>query len=218
MNTEKEHLDTLTEIRSLMEKSSRFISLSGASGISAGVIAILGALVASLFQGYGFWEKAQVSRIYTMDGEELLSGGLPFTFYLIEAIIVLVFAIGASVFFTARKARKNNLPVWDNTAKRLIISLAIPLLAGGLFCVILFSKGINSVIAPSMLIFYGLALINASKYAIGDIQLLGIAEIILGLIAMFFVGYGMLFWTIGFGVFHILYGSYMHMKYERADS
>ena len=40
-----EHLENLKEIRTLMERSSKFLSLSGLSGISAGIIALVGAFM-----------------------------------------------------------------------------------------------------------------------------------------------------------------------------
>ncbi len=211
MNNREEHLDTLTEIRSLMERSSRCLSLSGISGISAGIIAILGAVAVSFFHGTSIvttaWERSYESGA-TVNADTML-------FYLCTAIAVLILAITFAVFFTVRKARKNNLPVWDGVTKRVLVSLLIPLVTGGIFCIILLLQMYTSLIAPAMLIFYGLALVNASKYAIGDVEYLGGAEIVLGLVAMFFAGHGLLFWVIGFGVLHILYGTYMYLKFER---
>ena len=211
MNNKEEHLDTLTEIRSLMERSSRCLSLSGMSGISAGIIAILGAVAVSLYHGISIFSSAW-ERTYS-DGA-IVNRDTMF-FYIAVAAIVLVLAVSFSVFFTVRKAKKNNLNVWDNTTKRLLTSLLIPLGTGGFFCLILLFDWYTALIAPSMLIFYGLALINASKYAIGNAEYLGGAEIILGLIALLLPGYGLLFWVIGFGLFHIIYGVYMYLKFEK---
>ena len=44
--TKEEQLQNLAEIRSLMERSSRFISLSGLSGVGAGVCALVGSAAA----------------------------------------------------------------------------------------------------------------------------------------------------------------------------
>jgi hypothetical protein len=211
MNNKEEHLDTLTEIRSLMERSSRCLSLSGMSGISAGIIAIMGAVAVSLYHGTSIFSSAW-ERTYS--GETLVNRDTTF-FYIAVAAIVLVLAVSFSVFFTVRKAKKNNLNVWDNTTKRLLTSLLIPLGTGGVFCLILLFDWYTALIAPSMLIFYGLALINASKYAIGNAEYLGGVEIILGLTALLLPGYGLLFWVIGFGLFHIIYGVYMYLKFEK---
>lgn len=211
MNNREEHLDTLTEIRSLMEKSSRCLSLSGISGISAGIVAIAGAVAVSLYHGSSListaWERSYESGATTSAANMM--------FYIGTAAVVLILAISFAVFFTVRKAKKNNLPVWDGVTKRVLVSLLIPLATGGIFCIILLLQMYTSLIAPAMLIFYGLALVNASKYAIGDVEYLGSAEIILGLAAMFYTGYGLLFWVIGFGAFHIIYGTYMYLKFER---
>ena len=61
-----------------------------------------------------------------------------------------------------------------------------------------------------MLIFYGMALVNASKYTLGNVRYLGLAEIVLGLLCAALPGYGFWFWVIGFGVLHIVYGSLIY--------
>ncbi len=208
----KEHLENLTEIRSLMEQASRFISLSGLTGVFAGVFAIVGALVA-----YIYFDNQIMTKDFLHDVID--SRGLPkpsFMLFLIaDAGVVLLLTIGLGVFFSTRKARKNGQSIWNNTVKRMLLNLAIPLVAGGLFCFALLLHGEFYLVAPATLIFYGMALLNAGKYTLRDIKYLGISEIALGLIACYMYGYGLIFWTIGFGLFHILYGIIMWYKYER---
>jgi hypothetical protein len=219
MVQQDEHLNDLQEIRSIMERSSRFISLSGLSGIFAGSFALIGALAVFLYKQDFFWGRYYNNGI-SLRGE--LISGAEFskflTFILIDGIITLLLALAAGVFFTARNAKRKGMPYWDNTGKRMVINLFIPLVAGGLFCLALLYHKQIYLIAPVTLIFYGLALINASKYTIDDIRYLGICEIILGLLASLFVGYGLVFWVLGFGVLHIIYGSIMYLKYERFDN
>lgn len=206
-NTEN-HLRTLSEIKNLMERSSRFISLSGLSGVAAGIFALMGAWAANYFGGIPFLEQ------YTIDPR--LSPTELDLFLLLDALIVLVLAMGFGIFFTARKAKKAGLKVWDKTTERLLINLMLPLIAGGIYCLILLFKYNDiGLIAPTTLIFYGLALINASKYTLNDIRNLGVLEIILGLIGTYYIHYGLLIWAVGFGVLHILYGLAMYYKYER---
>jgi len=204
---EKNYLKDISEIRSMMESSSRFISLSGLSGVFAGIYALVGAYVAYdvLFSKYEF------------TGGRLL-GDIGFDtalFILLDMGVVLVLALVTGIIFTTRKARKKGLKTWDKVTRTLVINLMIPLVAGGLFCVTLAYHGAIGLIAPATLIFYGLALINASKYTLHDIRYLGLSEILLGIIASFMVGYGLVFWSLGFGVLHILYGLVMYFKYEK---
>ncbi|MFN3405990.1 MAG: hypothetical protein ACK40G_17985 [Cytophagaceae bacterium] len=202
--TNVDHLQDLKEIRSIMERSSRFISLSGLSGIFAGIFALLGAAVAHYYMttclfgnNCGFFPED------------------PYLFFLINAAVVVTLAVSAGIFFTTRQARKKGQSIWDSTSRRLIINLAIPLAAGGVFCLALLYHGFIGFVAPATLIFYGLALLNGSKFTLDNIRYLAISEIVLGLIAMFYIGSGLLFWTIGFGVLHIVYGTVMYLKYER---
>ncbi len=202
----QEYLQDLKEIKEIMNRSSRFISLSGLSGISAGIFALIGSYLAYQLlydsQDYFSYRKAIID-VDTLTS--LLGIGL----------IVLILSLISGIYFTTRKAKKQGQAIWDMQSKRLLINLAIPLVAGGLVCLILLLKGYIGIVAPLTLIFYGLALVNASKYTLTDIRGLGLIEIVLGLVAMQFIGYGLIFWSLGFGVMHIVYGITMHLKYDR---
>ena len=82
-------------------------------------------------------------------------------------------------------------------------------------CLILLFKGYVGIITPLTLIFYGLALVNASKYTLNEVRSLGIAEIILGLFAAQFIGYALIFWALGFGLLHIVYGILVQIRYGK---
>lgn len=203
-------LETLTEIRSLMERSSRFLSLSGLSGICSGIFALLGAGVAWWYLEIELlsntYQQIRVLDLFVARKNELL------LFFFIDAFLVLFFSLACGVYFSTQKAKKNGWKMWDKTTFRLLENLMIPLATGGLFCLILLYHGIIDLIAPCTLIFYGLALVNGSKYTLGEVRYLGICEIILGLLAATMAGYGLLFWAIGFGFLHIIYGTLMYLK------
>jgi len=134
------------------------------------------------------------------------------------AIAVLVAALISSTFFTWRKARRSGLPIWDMASKKLIINMLIPLLAGGLFVLGMFYHTDWDYVAPTCLVFYGLALVNASKFTLTDIRYLGFLEIALGSVSMFYLHWGLYFWAVGFGFLHIVYGLIMWWKYERGGT
>lgn len=196
----------LQHIRQMMERSSRFISLSGLSGVFAGITALVGAyLVHQVFQSEGISYFDNSGRVYEFHFIKKL--------FLI-GLGILVVALFFGYFFTARKSKQQNLKIWDATTKRLLVNFAIPLVTGGLFCIGLIYQHYFAMIAPATLIFYGLALVNAERYTLTDVKYLGISEIVLGLLSLFFLGYGLLFWAIGFGVLHIVYGLVMYKKYD----
>jgi len=212
MSNRVEQLESLSEIRSLMEKSSKFISLSGLSGVAAGVFALIGGSIVYLYLDISPF----YSRAYYVADPSVVKWGMSYmTFFFVNAILIFVLAMISGVYFTSRKAKNKGQKVWDALSKRLLINGMIPLVTGGIFCLGLIYHGMFGLVAPSTLIFYGLACINGSKYTLADIRYLGILEIIIGLFALFNIGYGLEFWIFGFGFLHIIYGTVMYYKYEK---
>ena len=202
----QKHQEDLSHIRSMMERSSRFISLSGLSGVFAGLSALVGGLyICLLLEQNGM--KCNGIENYSFSNDLILQ--------LIQVgVMIFVFALGFGILFTVRKSKKNDLPIWTSSTKNMLINLVIPLFVGGIFCLGLLYHNVPFLIASATLVFYGLALVNAEKYTFSDIKYLGYLEILLGCISMFFIGYGLLFWIFGFGVLHILYGLIMFKKYK----
>ena len=208
MDSSREHLNNLQEIRSLMERSSSFISLSGFSGIIAGIMGLLMAYMINARLGV-YLSYGNIVRATPQERQEQI------IFTLILSVIVLTITFASTIFFTTRKAKKNGLTVWGVPAKNLLINLFIPLISGGIFCLFLLIHYFDFVVIPSMLIFYGFALLNAGKFTLNEIRWLGISEIVLGLLALLFLDYALLFWAIGFGIMNIIYGTVMYFRYER---
>ena len=202
MNSEN-YLKDITEIKDMMKKSSRFISLSGLSGILAGIYALIGA-------AYAYWLVKNSQRGY------LILDGEIFRLVLIDLFLIAFFGIVTGIVLTTRKAKKERRPIWDATSKRLVINFLIPVVAGGLYTLIILGQHKYGQTAALMLLFYGLGLVNASKYTLGDIKYLGYVEIILGLICAYFPEYGFWLWVVGFGFMHIIYGTLMYYKYEKS--
>lgn len=214
MEKQGDYIDQLSEIRSLMERSSRFISLSGWSGVLAGIYALIGAYAARAYY-FGHSDRYGEKLSQIIGGPNIFGDLSFYEFFILDAGLVVVFSLITGMLFTARRAKKKGQRIWDRVALRMLINLAIPLFTGGLFCILLLNHQAIGLIAPSMLIFYGLALVNASKYSIYELKFFGLAQIVLGLVSMFYIGHGLMFWSIGFGFFHIGYGIYMWFKYER---
>lgn len=201
------YLNDISEIKNMMHRSSRFISLSGLSGILAGVYSLIGAYLAyhTIYfdnTGLGSYKTLVISE---------------YSVYKLVAIAasVMLLSIGTGIFLTVRKAKLQDEKIWDKSSQRLIINFLIPLVTGGILILYLIEKNQFTLISTLTLLFYGLACVNASKYTIGDIRYLGVTMLILGCISLWFIGYGLLFWSLGFGVCHIFYGSMMYFKYER---
>jgi hypothetical protein len=203
--------EDLQTIREIMERSSKFLSLSGLSGIFAGICALIGATVAWFFildSGH-----VQYDEYMRIPGGWSTSG---IRFYLaLDAMLVLGIAALGAYFFSQRKARKAGQKFWTKTTQRLLVHLMIPLVSGGIFTLILVFRNNLELVASVMLIFYGLSLVNAGKFTFDELHYLGLTEIVLGILAGVFVNHGLIFWTVGFGLMHIIYGAVMYYRHER---
>ena len=201
--------EDLQAIREIMERSSKFLSLSGLAGIFAGVCALAGAGAA-----WFFLDSVQVNyNEYVSNADGALTSGIGF-YLALDAFMVLVFAVLGAVYFSYRKSRKAGHQFWTNSTRRLLFHLMLPLVSGGIIILILIFRNKLDLVVPFMLVFYGLALVNAGKFTFGEIHYLGLTNIALGILAAVFVNYGLLFWTIGFGLMHIVYGVVMYYRHE----
>ena len=115
MKKTKDYLEDISEIRNIMERSSNFISLSGLSGVLAGVYAIIGSFVAyrivyvesAIFD----FRKDYIDQQATIQNLAIL------------AIVVLVLAIGSGIYLTHKKNKTTHLSLKDAGIRNLIGSL-----------------------------------------------------------------------------------------------
>ena len=215
MDSEKAPIQALEEIKQMMDRGSRFVSLSGLSGVAAGVCALVAAGIA--------YKKLYSNRFNTIGnyrGEDPLSISelmqAKQQLFLL-ALITFFAAFLLAFLFTLLRSKKTGVPVWGFIARKVLVNIVIPMLMGGLVVWRLADYGYFGFIAPSCLIFYGLALVNASKFTLSEVRYLGYFQLLLGAINLWAIGYGLFFWAAGFGVLHIIYGIMMWLKYERKE-
>lgn len=198
------YIDDLRSIKDIMRRSSHFLSLSGLSGVSTGITALAGILIVyqTVFKGQDYLGYLPISPTPThLNLLLLIAGG------------TLSLSIASAILFTKRKTKEQHQSLWDIQTKRLLINLGIPLVTGGFLCLMLLHKGFVGMLPSMTLIFYGLSLVNGSKYTMPEIRNLGLIEILLGLLAFQFIAYGLVFWALGFGIVQIIYGLIIQRKY-----
>ena len=212
MSNSQEHLDAIKDMRNMMEKSTKFLSFSGLAGVAVGIIALLGITVFCIAFSLSPLDRAYYHVIISDSGiinDDALS------FLIKDALIVFLLSAGIETWMAYRKSKKIYAPIWDSTSKRMLLNILIPFVTGIIFCLILMGRKEISLLAPASLIFYGLALVNVSKYTIDQIRSMGIIQVILGLASAWWVDLGLINWAIGFGVLHILYGLFIYSKHEK---
>ncbi len=219
---EQDHLDELSRIRGLMDRSTRFLSLSGLSGVIAGAAALVGAYAAHEHYQALSWTGRYplLGTMMRMMPTDWLAGAARdhVRFLVIDGLAVLGVALLGALWFTWRRSKRVGQSLWDASARRLMVNLFIPLIAGGLFALALLFNGALLMVPSATLVFYGLALLNASKYTLDEIRWLGLSEAALGVAAAFWPTAGLLFWALGFGVLHIFYGGLMYLRHERGTT
>ena len=198
MNTQ---IEDIKAIREMMEKSSKFMSINGLSIVIAGLIAVAGAVFAH------FYLLRDPSLTHYSRMQEVL-------ILLAVALVVLVLAVGVISFFSLLKAKKNKQNVFNKMSLRVAYNLMLPLAVGGIFSLVLIYHNNVGFVASTTLIFYGLALINASKFTIREIHILGVCQLIVGLLASIHLFHGIYWWTLGFGILHIVFGIVIYIKYD----
>jgi len=209
---QQQSLKELQHIKQMMERSSRFISLSGLSGISAGICALVGAWFAWSKINNRQHSEYDLQRIIDTSGMKLLND------LLWIATITFIAAFISAFIFTYLRSKKEQVPMWGSASIRLFWNTAIPVAVGGVFILRMMDYGAYELVAPACLIFYGLALVNGSKYTLGEVRFLGYGMLALGIMNLWFAGYGLYFWAMGFGVLHIVYGAAMWFRHERDAS
>jgi hypothetical protein len=202
-----EYEKDLASIRTMMERSVKFLSLSGVSGVLAGAIALIGSAAAYTII---YYPSHPLGNEYYADNEQTLITPL-----LLIASVVLILSIGTGCLFSWRKAKKTGTPIWNTTSKQLLTDLLIPLGTGGILILIFIGRGYFSLVVPTSLVFYGLALIQGGRSTYDEIRYLGLTEIVLGLACALFPGFGLVFWATGFGLMHMVYGTVMYFRYDR---
>ena len=206
MEKHEEQLAAIQEMRDMMDQATRFKSISGLSGILAGILTFVCICTMYLVTGISPFESEALDRMWHTSSQALI----------LCFISLLIVCIGIGFYLAMRNANQSGKSAWDNAANRLAFSLAIPVFAGGIFSILLARFGLIAIAAPATLLFYGMGLVSASKYTLDAVRTVGLLFIFLGLLATYFLAYGLLIWTLGFGLLHVIYGFIIYVKYERA--
>ncbi len=203
MEQKEQFANEIKAIRQMMEQSSRFLSLSGLSGILIGIYALAGAY----FAGQVIENKTASVNLFTGKVSSV-------SFIIMFAIAVLVISLATVFLLTYRKTKRDGYKIWGKGTRLLIVNLAVPLAAGGLLTGIFVARELYGIVAPLLLVFYGLALVNASKFTRQEIYFMGLCQVATGLVAAVLPQFALPLWAFGFGIVHIVYGTIMHFRYD----
>ncbi len=202
-------INTLREIKDIMQKSSRFENISGFSIIIIGIYASIVSLGAWLLLG----KHEPYSWLPTWSTDFALNTpGRTWTAILC-ALVLLVVSFGTVCLMSYFKTKRvNHRFVFDHTVRRSLWAFFVPAATGGLLCLAMLQQGHYGITSSFMLVFYGLALINCAHHTTSRLALLGYVELLLGIVDCFVVSHGILFWFLGFGLWHIIFGIFFTLS------
>lgn len=208
MKQQTDYLSDLQAIRSMMQRSSKFLSLSGWSGVMAGIYGLLAAYIA----------------VFRLDFDPIVLQAIGFTGWeafaelrgmMVLAALLLVLSIGTAAWMARHKANKQGEVVWTAASRRLLADLAVPLLTGGMLLLAFTWLGAFTLLLPISLLFYGITLYQAGPVTYTALRILGLLNLALGFLALLLPEHALLFWAAGFGLLHIVYGLFIHFRYEK---
>lgn len=181
--------DDLAFVRDVVTRSERFTAVPGIGGIAMGAIGIITAMRAGQQPNTAHWLVA----------------------WLIGATLAAV--VGAVTL--VQKARRTGTSLDAAPARRFAFGLVPPLLVGALFTIGAWRLNATSLIVPSWLMCYGLAV--AAAGAVSTVRLvprLGIVFIVLGALALATPErWHDAFMAAGFGVAHLVAGVIIRRHY-----
>lgn len=199
----KNYLEDISQIKNLMAESSKFLVFTtGLSGFFSGLFAILGMIYIYVLADGDVNDIEQLTVNYRSTVAVVL-------------IIILALSTLVTVIFTRRNAKSQGQNPWNPIAKKMVFNFYTVGVLGAVYLLILFFQEKYDTIVELMLVFYGMALLNGSKYTFDQVKLLAYIQIALGLACSFFDSYDFWFWVAGFGLVNLIYGGIMYFGYGK---
>ena len=199
--SKKDYLKDISEIKNMMNKSSRFNSLSGISGIATGIYAIIGSLI-----GYQYVTKNNI-EISNLDR-------FHFSLLFADLVLIIFLSLITSLIITRRKVKVDGISSGSILTKKMLSNFLIILIPSTIYVLILILNHDFVGAGSLMLFFYGASLINASHNTLEEIKTLGLIEIVLGILIILIPAFAFWIWLIGAGIIHVIFGLYMYFKHE----
>ena len=173
--------EDLRFIRDTMERSAAFTAVSGWGTVLLGGTALVAAALAARQPSSFGW-----LRVWLAEG-------------------LLAVAIG--LLACTWKANRRGLPLFSGPARKVVLGLAPPLVAGAFLTFLLFRSGLESALPAMWLLLYGAGIMTGGSFSVPIVPVMGLCFMLLGgLTVLAPVAWGNWFLAAGFGGLHIIFG------------
>jgi hypothetical protein len=186
--TAPEVFEDLRFIRDTMERSATFTAVSGWGQVLLGATAIAAAYLAAIQTSPFAWLRV----------------------WLAESLL----AVAIGLFSCTWKANRRGLPLFSGPARKVILGLAPPLVAGAFLTFLLFRAGMQSILPATFLLLYGAGIMTGGAYSVQAVPIMGLCFMFLGGLAVLSpAAWGNWFLAAGFGGLHILFGLFIARRH-----
>jgi len=180
--------DNLRFIRDTMERASAFTAVPGWGGVWMGLSALAAAGLSTLASTPREWLGV----------------------WLAEAFL----AVAIGVASMAAKARRVRLSLFAGPARRFLLTLSPPLIAGAVLTIALAQSGLTTFLPGVWLLLYGTAVVTGGAFAVRIVPVMGVGFMLLGAIALAAPpSWGTAFLAAGFGGLQIVFGIRIAKRY-----
>lgn len=186
--------ENLRVIRELMERSTKYSTFSGPSGILAGAASIVGCVVTH-------------SLATRPPGSD--SFRIPF---LITWSMVILFAIGADFLLMKRRAARVGKRIVSRLGKQMVFAAGPGLGTGVLLTLYLLQHNMLTNVYPFWMLSYGIAVCAVGQFSQREVKALGVAFLLAGTLTLLMPGWGLPLMALSFGGFHIIYALLISRK------
>ena len=181
-----------------MEQGKSYFSLKSLSGILIGI--------------YGLATVYLIDKLTSGEGSGIeMVSQLPILFLQIGITAIAVVFIIISLFTlwirAKRRAKSEGKKLWNTSNKKIRLQTLITLLVLIVVIIVIANQGYYSLVTPISLFFYGLFLLNLSRFSSKGLVFLSIGEVLLGVAAYMIYDKEIFFLALGFGLLPIIYGA-----------
>ena len=128
------------------------------------------------------------------------------------AAAICAFALGALGIYW--KARRAGTPILTRPGRKFLLSLAPPLLAGGVISVAIYGAGPSRLLPGVWLLLYGVGVMTAGTFSVRVVPVMGLCFMLAGIAALFCPpAWANAVMAAGFGGLHILFGTIIARRY-----
>jgi len=181
-------ISDLRFIRETMERAGSLTAFPGWGLVLVGVTALIASAIASRAPSPKLW----------------------IAIWIVEAIVSVGLGAGAMIL----KARRSDVPLFNESARRFAVSFSLPLVVGALLTTVLDRVGLFSVMPGMWLLLYGAAVATGGAFSVKIVPVMGLSFMLAGAMTLWCpTAWHDAMMAASFGGLHVIFGFLIARRY-----